>query len=116
MTMVSDIRTICPMSQLATTLSVPMYVATSPRDNGEMGQIADKSADLAAIFATNDDDIQPFQEKLRGMFYEYARTGASFDGIRLVGNEEMETVDSLDNCDFWQEAEPEIIPSYGKIF
>ncbi len=40
-----------------------------------MSPITDKSAYLGAFFATNDDDIQPFQEELRGMFYEYARTG-----------------------------------------
>ena len=114
MSIVSDIRTICPLSNLAAQISAPMYVATQPRDNAELGNIADKSADLAAIFATSDDDI-PFQDNVRTMFYEFVREGTSFEGMRLVGAE-IEPVESLENCDFWQEVESQIVPAYGKIF
>lgn len=94
-----------------------MYVVTSPRDNGDLGQIADKSADLAAFFGiTGEDDFKPFQTKLRSMFYEYARFRGNMAGIRVISDQDIEMVDSLENCDFWEEAQPEIISTYGKIF
>ena len=115
MTIVSDIRTVCPLATLSNTLKAPMYVVTKPRDNGDLGMIADKSADLSAIFATENGGNDEFGDNMRTMFYSYVNSGESFEGIRLV-NDEISPVDSLENCEFWQQEQPDMVPNFGKMF
>ena len=118
MSMVSDIRTICPLQELAKAASAPLYIATQPRPGLKFGLVADSSADLAAVFGifapqSNEDDL--FVEHMQNLFYSFVRSGSYFGGVQLVGSQ-LTPVNGLDNCASWRETEAKIVPSYGKVF
>ena len=111
MSMVTDIRTICPLETLATTTGAAMYVATSPSQTEGLGLVADSSTDIAAIFSNSQDS---FSQKMREMFYKFVR-GGDLAGVMMVGDT-VEAVDNIANCPFWRETEPAIVPDFGKMF
>jgi hypothetical protein len=116
--MVSDIRTICPLQDLAQAAGAPLYVATQPRPALEFGAVADSSADLAAIFdsfprQSNEDDL--YVDNMQNLFYSFVKSGSYFGGVRLVGSQ-LTDKNSLENCAFWRETEAKIVPTYAKVF
>jgi hypothetical protein len=118
MSMVSDIRTICPLQDLARAASAPLYIATQPRPGLKFGLVADSSADLAAVFGTfapqsNEDNL--FVEHMQNLFYSFVKSRSYFGGVQLVGSQVV-AANGLDNCAFWRETEAKIVPNYGKVF
>ena len=118
MSMVSDIRTICPLVELAKAASAPLYIATHPTPGLRYGLVADSSADLAAIFGTyprqtNADDL--YVDNMENLFYSFVKSRGYFGGFRLIGRQ-MTDKASLENCAFWRDTEAKIVPNYGKMF
>jgi hypothetical protein len=118
MSMVSDIRTICPLQELSKAASAPVYIATQPVPGLPYGPVADSSADLAAIFGTfprqsNADSL--YVDNMQNLFYSFVKSHAYFSGLRVVGSELTDRA-SWDNCAFWRDTEAKIVPNYGKMF
>jgi Carboxylesterase family len=126
-TMVSDLRTVCPLQSLARYVSdfnenVYSYVATQKR-SGKLGGIADATSDVAAIFGVYepaDDDESSFVRNMQDMFYNFVKEGKlphgnsdAKNGIYTV-DKNVVTHKSYQNCDFWQGV-GDIVPNYGKM-
>lgn len=126
--MISDIRTICPMQDLAQYVNenfvaeVFSYVATQPRSSETLGGIADKTIDISAIlgtYQTEDAAELQFISHMQNMFYTYVNTGKlplAKDltlGIYVV-NDELATQRNYPICDFWKEAQ-DIVPNYAAL-
>ena len=124
--MVSDIRTVCPLQNLASYVSsnfvadVYSYVATQKR-SGKLGGIADAMSDVAAIFGVYspaNDDETAFVGNMQDMFFTFVKEGKLPHGNADL-TKGMYAVDKLvvtqnnyPNCDFWQRAH-NIVPNYG---
>jgi carboxylesterase type B len=125
--MISDIRTVCPLQELADYASknfvanVFSYVATQPKLDS-MDGIADKTVDVSAIFGTyqtEDESEQQFIANMQNMFYTYVKTGTLPKGKDMslgmyVVNNEMTTQRSYPKCDFWEKAQ-DIVPNYASL-
>merc|ERR1711992_21028 len=82
--MISDIRTVCPIQELAQYVSLNFvskvfsYVATQKREDS-LGGIADKTIDIAAIFGTyetdNEDELK-FIDNMKEMFFTFVKIGS----------------------------------------
>ena len=127
-TMLSDIRTVCPIQHLAAYVSnnfvadIFSYVATQKRSS-RLGGIADSTSDISAIFGvyeTANADEADFAKNMQDMFYGYVK-----DGKLPHGNTDltrgMYTIDktittqkNYPTCDFWQRAQ-NIVPNYGNL-
>ena len=117
MTMVSDVRTVCPLAALARRAGATMYVATAPSAVEGLGLVADASADVAAILSSTAENDDSFSVAMRDMFYRFVRGGElSTEELHMVGQEGVSAVENLDNCQFWRETEPPIVPTYSKLF
>lgn len=110
--MVSDIRTVCPLLDLANRTNAPMYLATKQRAT-EFGLVADSTSDIAAIFSDASEDA--FNKNMKTMFFDFVKKGESFSGIKVVEND-VKNVESLENCDFWRESDPLLVQDFGKVF
>ena len=123
--MVSDIRTVCPLASLAAMSGAAMYLVTKARaaNGGEeeddgFGLVADSSRDIAAIFsAGGGGEEDAFSQTMQTMFYDFVKEGKapSGGGVTRVGDKASH-VASLENCDFWRETNPPLVPDFGKIF
>ena len=126
-TMVSDLRTVCPLQSLASYISdyngnVYSYVATQKRAN-KLGGITDATSDVAAIFGVytpaNDDEAS-FVRNMQDMFYLFVKEGKlphgdsnAKSGVYTV-DKSVVTHRSYQNCDFWLGL-GDIVPNYGKM-
>jgi len=126
--MVSDIRTVCPLQKLAQYVSqnfvskVYSYVATQKRTDA-LGGIADKTIDIAAIlgsYETENEDELKFIANMNDMFFTFVKTGnlpkGNHDlahGMYIVDSD-ITTEDNYQNCDFWEKAQ-KIVPTYAAL-
>jgi hypothetical protein len=119
-TMLTDIRTVCPLQELAATAShnfvdnVYSYVVTQRRSTEDAGKVADSTADLAAIFGTYEPknaEERKFVSAMEQTFYTFVRTGALpipnrdlRSGMYLISGDHKAsvTVKEYPNCDFWK--------------
>ena len=129
--MVSDIRTICPLQMMAKQAAksnpdnlVSFYVATQPRSVVKVPPGADASTDLAAIFGvfrSQNSEEKRFEETMQNMFYTFVTTGRVpmaidvEEGIYMV-DKKMNFQDTYRTCNFWEENENKLVPDYGKLY
>jgi len=127
--MISDIRTVCPLQELAQYVSqnfvskVFSYVATQKRADS-LGGIADSTIDVAAIFGvyeTEDEEELKFITNMNDMFFTFVKTGIlpkgedlSFEKMYLVDSEIATQEMAYPKCDFWKEAQ-KIVPTYAAL-
>lgn len=111
--MVADVRTVCPLQELAQRTAAPFYIAAKPNPKSEFGLVADSSADIAVIFSGSNDDR--FAKNMKDLFYGFAKSGKSFSGIQIIADDVTKT-EELENCNFWRQTDPKIVPNFGKLF
>ena len=126
--MLSDIRTVCPIQHLAAYVSnnfvadIYSYVATQKRVE-RLGGIADKTSDISAIFGVyepSNDDEASFVKNMQDLFYGYVKEGklphGNTDLTRGMYKVEksISTQRNYPTCDFWQRAQ-DIVPNYGSM-
>jgi carboxylesterase type B len=125
--MISDIRTVCPLQELAQYVSgnfvadVYSYVASQKRQE-PLGGIADQTVDIAAIlgtYQTEDPEELKFIDNMNDMFFNFVNTGKLpkdqdlTKGMYIVDSE-IKTQGSYPNCDFWKKAQ-QIVPTYAAL-
>ncbi|XP_076641867.1 neurotactin [Halictus rubicundus] len=118
LSMISDIRVICPLLTVARMrTTIPFYVATQPR-----GQFADPDSDAAAIlgsFAARTPAEKRHLSAMQQLFNYYVWHGevpqADSNGVKRVLIVGQDTLPQQDypNCDVW--IGKDIVPSYGRI-
>jgi hypothetical protein len=125
--MISDIRTVCPLEGLVTTMketysfpTVSFYVATEARrgDEGlETGNVADPGMDMGAILGLLGDESSRFQDSLQRKFLFFVKGHVErlHRGVTLFG-EQISRTNSLARCGFWRNTSDTIVPSYGRRF
>ena len=113
MTMVSDIRSVCPLQALTKLTRTPLYVATNANMESEVGLVTDSSADITAIFSKT--ETGAFTTNMKKLFFDFVKHQNYFNGVRLIG-ENIDSVKNMSNCDFWQNSDPKLVPDFGKIF
>lgn len=126
--MLSDIRTVCPVQELASYVSnnfvsdIYYYVATQKR-SGNLGGLADKTSDVAAIFGTyqtNDkEDEMAYVKNMQDMFYTFVRTSKLPQGKDLslgmyTVDQKITTQRNYPKCEFWKNAQS-IVPTYANL-
>lgn len=121
--MVSDIRTVCPMRHFAnifqqnyTASEVSFYVAqeTSPLEDDESGNVADSSTDISAIFGLYED--QDFGNKLQSKFFQFVTGKIDKLGEDVTVFDKEDAKDSDERCSFWMKTSEEIVPQFAKRF
>ncbi|XP_031833044.1 neurotactin isoform X2 [Nomia melanderi] len=116
--MISDIRVICPLLTVARMkTNIPFYVATQPR-----GQFADPDSDAAAIlgsFAARTPAEKRHVSAMQQLFNHYVWHGevgqADSNGVKrvfIIGQDKLAQQD-YPNCDVW--IGENIVPSYGRV-
>ncbi|XP_066589792.1 neurotactin isoform X2 [Prorops nasuta] len=117
-TMISDIRVICPLLTVARMkTNIPFYVATQPR-----GRLADPDSDAAAIlgtYAARTPEEKRHVSAMQQLFNHYVWHGEVAQAnpkdarkVLIVGQDTLLERD-YPNCDFW--ITQNIVPSYGRI-
>ncbi|XP_054256975.1 neurotactin-like [Macrosteles quadrilineatus] len=118
---VSEIRTICPLLNLASQLpSTPFYVVTEPR--GEH-RVADVNADVDAIlerYNPKTPEQRRYVSAIQQIFYRFVSLGkfdhhpsdASNNKILLIGQDALPNL-GYPNCDFW--FAKDIVPRFARI-
>ena len=124
--MISDIRTVCPLQSLAEFVSenfvadVYSYVATQKRSH--LGGVADRTIDVAAILGTfkgSNEGETKFAINMQQMFSTFVKTGKlpmTKDvtlGMYIV-DAEISTQRNYPKCDFWKQAQ-DIVPTYASL-
>jgi len=126
--MISDIRTICPLQELASyvnskfTADVYSYVATQKRSSGPLEGIADSTIDISAILGTyqaETEDEKAFVSNMQKLFASFVTNGNLPEMINMnhgmyVVDKEVNTQRSYPHCDFWKEA-LDIVPTYAAL-
>ena len=118
LSMISDIRVVCPLLTVARMKSnIPFYVATQAR-----GQFADPDSDATAIlgsYAARTPSEKRHVSAMQQLFNHYVWQDevAQMDpnGVKRVFIVGQDTLPNNDypNCDFW--IEKDIVPSYGRV-
>ncbi|XP_076241406.1 neurotactin isoform X2 [Calliopsis andreniformis] len=118
LSMISDIRVICPLLTVARMkTNIPFYVATQPR-----GELADPDSDAAAIlgsYAARTPAEKRHVSAMQQLFNHYVWHGdvvqADPNGVKRVLVVGQDTLSERDypNCDFW--IEKDVVPSYGRV-
>ncbi|CAL1683272.1 unnamed protein product [Lasius platythorax] len=117
-TMISDIRVVCPLLTLARMrTNIPFYVATQPRRH-----LADPDSDAAAILGTYA-AVKPEEKRhvsaMQQLFNHYVWHGevaqadpSGAKRVLVVGQDTLLEHD-YPNCDFW--IKNNIVPMYGRV-
>lgn len=125
--MVSDIRTVCPLEGLATKMRdtflfphVSFYTTTETRQGDDgltTGNVADGGMDVGAVLGLLGEENSRFQDNLQRKFLSYVKghTKRLHRGVTVFG-EQVTRLESLEHCAFWRSTEDTIVPSYGKRF
>ncbi|XP_072762784.1 neurotactin [Anoplolepis gracilipes] len=118
-TMISDIRVVCPLLTVARMrTNIPFYVATQPR----RGYLADVDSDATAIlgtYAAVTPEEKRFVSAMQQLFNHYVWHGevaqADPSGVKrvLVVGQDTLLEQDYPNCDFW--IKKDIVPMYGRI-
>ncbi|GAB1861553.1 Neurotactin [Camponotus japonicus] len=118
-TMISDIRVICPLLTVAgMRTDIPFYVATQPR----RGHLADPDSDAAAILGTYA-AVTPEEKRhvsaMQQLFNHYVWHGevaqadpSGAKRVLVVGQDTLLEQD-YPNCDFW--IKKNIVPLHGRV-
>ncbi|XP_029666293.1 neurotactin [Formica exsecta] len=118
-TMISDIRVVCPLLTVARMRTdIPFYVATQPR----RGYLADPDSDAAAILGTYA-AVTPEEKRhvsaMQQLFNHYVWHGevaqadpSGAKRVLVVGQDTLLEQD-YPNCDFW--IKKNIVPLYGRV-
>ena len=118
LSMISDIRVVCPLLTVARMkTNIPFYVATQPR-----GEIADPDSDAAGIlgsYAARTPAEKRHVSAMQQLFNHFVWHGdvaqADSSGVKRVLIIGQDTLPDRDypNCDFW--IGKDIVPSYGRV-
>lgn len=115
--MISDIRTVCPLLTVAQSQpSVPFYLVT--QNNHAAVPLATVDDDAMAImgrYEPKTPEQRRFVSAIQQMFYHYVAFGElnmPEARIFLVGQDALAGVD-LPNCDFW--VSKDVVPRYGRL-
>eukprot|EP00093_Oithona_nana_P003152 03152.XXX_10690_3064_1 [CDS] Oithona nana genome sequencing. len=126
--MISDIRTICPLQELADYVNsnfiadVYSYVATQKRSSGPLEGIADSTIDISAILGTyqaETEDEKAFVSNMQKLFASFVTNGNLPEendmnlGMYVV-DKEINTQRSYPHCNFWKDA-LDIVPTYAAL-
>jgi carboxylesterase type B len=121
--MVSDIRTVCPLRQFAKNFresfsasKVSFYVTqeANPLEEDESGNVADSSTDISAIFGLYED--ASFGLKLQSKFFQFVTGNIDKLGDDVMVFDEEDVKDSDAKCSFWIKTSDEIVPKFAKRF
>lgn len=116
--MISDIRTVCPLLTMARQQpSTPFYVVTQPA--GEFN-IADVDVDVQAILGRYEGktpEQRRYMSQMQQLFYHYVSHGEmkQYDVRRRVldiGQDAL-PIENYRNCDFW--ISKDIVPRFARI-
>lgn len=115
--MISDIRTVCPLLTIARLQpSTPFYVVTQPA--GELN-IADVEVDIQAILGRYEGkapDQRRYLTQMQQLFYHYVSHGEiKHDPRRRVMDigQDALPVETYVNCEFW--IEKDFVPRFGRL-
>lgn len=126
-TMVSDIKTVCPLYNLASSSAkhfnrVYFYVANQRRltDHGDE-PVADGASDIAAIlgnYIPTTQEQQQFVKNMQQLFYGFVKNSELKQDKRMgrhlyLIDHEIQTTYQYPNCEFWKEAR--IVPEYSRV-
>lgn len=120
---VSDIRTLCPINNLATNFTklysdsfVSFYVAKedNPADSNGSGHVADSTTDIAAIFDMFPD--HSFGTNLRRKFYQFVKGYIQKLTPEVVVFDKSNSKFSDEKCRLWQNGTNSLVPKYGRKF
>jgi len=119
--MVSDVRTICPLLNLAQTLrktssDVSFYVAQFMNENGELGEIADSDVDISAIFSSSADSS--FPKEIQNFFYNFVKGHETRQnsGVSLFREEGETHLKDWNKCQIWRNNTADIIEEYARRY
>lgn len=116
--MISDIRTICPLLTMARQIpTAPFYVVTET--TGELN-LADVDSDVLAIvgrYEAKTPEQRRYISAMQQLFYHFVSHGEmkQFDPRRRIlsiGQDAL-TVEDYPNCDFW--IKNDFVPRYGRL-
>jgi len=126
--MVSDVRTVCPLIELANELNTvkhdekvvnkaSVYVVDVPNLKGDSGNVADSSMDIAAILGLLEDDSK-YVSNIQSKFYGFVRGNIDslLGGVTLFKGENVAKVNQWDNCNFWKNTTDKLVPNFSKKF
>lgn len=115
--MISDIRTICPLLNLAKLQNVPFYCVTQ---TGGALNVADVNSDVQAIlgrYEPKTPEERRYVQSIQALFYYYVSHGIvnSYTQQKPVLDiqQDVNAKEEYPNCDFW--VTNNIVPQYAKI-
>ena len=122
--LVSDIRTVCPVKLFAdkfreefSSADVSFYIAQEPNSQMEMDwrrNVADSKADIEAILGLAEGIT--FGADIQRKFFLFAQGYISkLNKDVTVFNKNIEEYND-EKCNFWSNTEPKIVPKYSKKF
>lgn len=110
---ISDIRTICPLLTINKQQpSIPFYVVTQP---GGEKNIADVDADVQAIlgrYEPKTPEQRRYVSAIQQLFYHYISHGEIKQRIFNIGQDAL-PVEDYPNCSFW--ISKDIVPRYARL-
>lgn len=115
--MISDIRTVCPLLNLAKLQNVPFYCVTQ---TGGALNVADVNSDVQAIlgrYEPKTPEERRYVQSIQALFYHYVSHGSikAFSQQKPVLDIQQDVNPKAEypNCDFW--ISNNIVPQYAKI-
>lgn len=117
--MISDIRTVCPLLTIARAQpSVPFYVVTQPNHSEvPLATVDDDAMAIMGRYEPKTPEQRRFVSAIQQMFYHYVAHGEmkQFETRRrvlMVGQDAL-PVENYPNCDFW--ISKDVVPRYARI-
>lgn len=115
---ISDIRTICPLLTMARQLpSVPFYVVTQTAGQLNIAGVDDDVQAILGRYEPHTPEQRRYVSAIQQLFYHYVSHGEikQFEVRRRVldiGQDAL-SVENYPNCDFW--ITRDIVPRYGRL-
>ncbi|KAG4069577.1 hypothetical protein HA402_006943 [Bradysia odoriphaga] len=116
--MISDIRTICPLLTIARLQpSVPFYVVTQPAGELNLAGVDDDVQAILGRYEPHTPEQRRYVSAIQQLFYHYVSHGEikQFEVRRRVldiGQDAL-SVENYPNCDFW--ITRDIVPRYARL-
>lgn len=117
--MISDIRTVCPLLTIARAQpSVPFYVVTQPNHSEvPLATVDDDAMAIMGRYEPKTPEQRRFVSAIQQMFYHYVAHGEmkQFEPRRrvlMVGQDAL-PMENYPNCDFW--ISKDVVPRYARI-
>lgn len=116
--MISDIRTICPLLTIAQAQpSVPFYVVTQPAGSLNLAGVDDDVQAILGRYEPKTPEQRRYVSAIQQLFYHYVSHGEikQFEVRRRVLNigQDALSVETYPNCDFW--ITRDIVPRYARL-